>query len=82
MSVDSPAGRVRSRFMSFSLWTSALIFLIVEGYLLADQLEIGHASATFMLGTACIVAGVCIGFFALISATGLMASNFFSEASA
>jgi hypothetical protein len=79
MSVGSPAGRVRGRFMSFSLWTSALIFLIVEGYLLADQLQIGHATAIFMLGTACLVASFCIGFFALISAIGLTASIFFSE---
>jgi hypothetical protein len=65
--------------MSFSRWTSALIFLIVESYLLADQLQIGHASATFMFGTACLVAGFCIGFFALICAVGLTVSIFFSE---
>jgi hypothetical protein len=65
--------------MRFSLWTSALISSIVEGYLLADQWEIGHASATFMFGTACLVAGICIGFFALISAIGLTASIFLSE---
>jgi hypothetical protein len=70
---------MRGRFMSFSVWTSALIFLVVEGYLMADQWEIGHASATFMFGTACLVAGICIGFFAIISAIGLTASIFLSE---
>jgi hypothetical protein len=66
--------RVRSRFMGFGLWTSALVFFVTEGYVLQDQWEIGHASAMFMLGTAFLVAGFCIGLFAIIVAIGLAIS--------
>ena len=76
MSVPSPElRRVRSRFMSFGIWTSAFAFFIIEGYFLHDQWEIGHASAMFMLGTALVVAGVCIGLFAIIAAVGLVISD-------
>ena len=56
------------------MWTSAFAFFVVEGYVLHDQWEIGHASAMFMLGTALVVAGVCIGLFAIIAAIGLVIS--------
>jgi hypothetical protein len=53
--------------------------LLVEGYALQDQWEIGHASLMFMLGTALLSAGICIGLFTLIAAIGLVASVFFSD---
>jgi hypothetical protein len=53
--------------------------LFIDGYALQDQLEIGHASAMFMLGTALLAAGICIGLFAVIVAVRLAASAFFSE---
>ena len=74
MNAPSPEHRVRSRFMSFSLWTSALAFFVIEGYVLQDQWAIGHASAMFMLGTAFLIAGGCIGLFAIIVAIGLAIS--------
>jgi hypothetical protein len=58
MDTPSPERRVRSRLMGFSLWTSVLTFFAIEGYVLQDQLEIGHASATFMFSTACLIATV------------------------
>ena len=61
------------------MWASALIFLFVEGYALHDQLAIGHASVRFILGTAFLSVGFCIGLFALIAVVGLLASVFFSE---
>jgi hypothetical protein len=79
MNAPSPERRVRSRFMSFSLWTSALAFLVIEGDALLDQLEIGHASTMFMLGTACLIAGACIGLFAIIAGIGLAISAAFSD---
>ena len=82
MSGPSSAQRVRSRFVSFSLWTSALAFLVVEGNALLDQLDIGHAGLLFMLGTACLSAGVCIGLFAFLMLIGLAISLAFSEESA
>jgi hypothetical protein len=79
MSAPSPARRVRSRFMSFGLWTSALAFVVIEGYVLLDQMAIGHASTMFIFGSACLVAAVCIGLFAIIMAIGLAISAAFSD---
>jgi hypothetical protein len=58
------------------------MFLVVEGNALLDQLDIGHASPLFMLGTACLSAGVCIGLFAFLMLIGLTISLAFSEESA
>ena len=74
MNTSSLQHRVRSRFVSFGLWTSAFAFFVIEGYVLHDQWEIGHASAMYMLGTAFLVAGFCIGLFAIIVAMGLAIS--------
>jgi hypothetical protein len=65
--------------MSISLWTSALAFVVIEGYVLQDQLAIGHASGMFMFGSACLVAAACMGLFAIIMAIGLAVSAAFSD---
>jgi hypothetical protein len=65
--------------MSLSLWTSLAAFVLIEGYALIDQLEIGHASIVFMLGTALLAAAACIGLFAIIMAIGLAISTAFSD---
>jgi hypothetical protein len=75
----SPARRVRSAFMRFGLWVSVLAFVVIEGDALLDQSEIGHASLSFMLGTACLSAAACIGLFAIITATGLAVSTLFRD---
>jgi hypothetical protein len=74
MDAPSPEHRVRSSCVRFGLWTSTLAFFVIEGYVLHDQWEIGHASAMYMLGTAFLIAGFCIGLFAIIVAIGLMIS--------
>jgi hypothetical protein len=79
MSGPPSARRVRSLFMSFGLWTSGIAFVVIEGYALLDQTEIGHASAMFMLGTACLAAAACMGLFAIITAIGLAISAAFSD---
>jgi hypothetical protein len=79
MSAPLPARRVRSRFMSFGLWTSVAAFVVIEGDALLDQSEIGHASALFMFGTACLAAAACLGLFAMISAFGLAVSAAFRD---
>ena len=79
MSNASPARRVRSRSIGLGLWASAIAFLFIEGYALQDQLTIGRASMMFMLGTALLSAGICIGLFGLITAIGLAASVFLRE---
>jgi len=65
--------------MSFSLWTSAFAFVAIEGYVLLDQVAIGHASTMFMFGSACLVASVCVGIFAIVMAIGLAISAAFSD---
>ena len=77
MSNSSPARRLCSRSIRLGLWLSAI--LLIEGYALQDQWEIGHASTMFMLGTALLGAGICIALFTVIAAIGLAASVFFSE---
>jgi hypothetical protein len=65
--------------MSFSLWASALAFFLIEGDALHDQLAIGHASAIFILGTACLTVAACAGLFAILMAIGLAVSAAFSD---
>ena len=77
--LPSPAQRVRNGSLRLGLWASTIAFLFVEGYALHDQLAIGQASVRFMIGTALLSAGLCMGLFALIAAVGLAASVFFSE---
>jgi len=79
MSNSSPARRLRSGSIRLGLWVSAIAFLLIEGYALQDQWEIGHASTMFTLGTALLGAGICIGLFTVIAAIGLAASVLFSE---
>ena len=79
MSAPSPARRVRSRFISFGFWTSAVAFVVIEGDALLDQSEIGHASVLYMFGTACLAAAACLALFAIISAIGLAVSAAFSD---
>jgi hypothetical protein len=79
MSIYSAAGLVRSASIRLGAWVSVVAFLLVGGFALEDQWEIGHASVTFMAGTALLSAGICIGLFALIAGMGLAASAFFSE---
>ena len=79
MSDLSTALRIRAGFLRVGLWASAAAFLLIEGYSLPDQWLIGHAGALFMLGTALLSAGACIGLFALISAIGFAVSLFFRE---
>ena len=79
MNAPSPARRVRSSFMTFSIWVSALAFFVVEGYVLQDQLAIGHATAIFMLGTAFLTGSASIGLFAILMAIGLAVSAVFGD---
>jgi hypothetical protein len=78
MSNSSPARHIRRGSLLLGLTASAIAFLFIEGYALQDQLEVGHSSTMFVLGTAFLSAGVCVGLFALIAAIGLGASAFFS----
>jgi hypothetical protein len=71
MSVLSPADRARRASMRLGLVIAVLAFLVVGGDVLLDQWITGYASAVFILGTAALIAGICIGLFAIIGALGL-----------
>jgi hypothetical protein len=74
MSALSPTRRVRRTFMSVGLWTSLMAFVVIGGDALLDQWAIGHASALYMFGTACLAAAACMVLFAIIAAIGWVIS--------
>jgi hypothetical protein len=49
-------------------------FVVIEGDALLDQWAIGHASALYMFGTACLAAAACMVLFAIIAAIGWVIS--------
>ena len=71
MSVLSPADRAGRAFMRVGLIISVVAFLIIASDVLLDQWIIGYASAQFILGTAALIAGICLGLFAIIAGLGL-----------
>ena len=75
----SPARRVRHKFMWLGLTISMLTFVMVGGDLLLDQWIGGHASARYIFGTACVIAGACIALFAIVATTGIAVSSAFSD---
>jgi hypothetical protein len=70
----SPARRARRAFMQLSAAVSIAVFLLLGSTVLLDQWIIGQASARFMIGTAMLIVGFCIGLFAIIAAIGLLVS--------
>jgi hypothetical protein len=68
--VMSPARRVRRASMQVSVLISVLAFLVVGGTVLLDQWIAGYASGRFILGTAILSAGACIGLFAIVAGIG------------
>jgi hypothetical protein len=66
----SPARRVRRVSMQVSVLISVLAFLVIGGTILLDQWIAGYASGRFILGTAILSAGACIGLFAIVAGIG------------
>jgi F0F1-type ATP synthase assembly protein I len=60
--------------MQLSALVSFGVFLLLGTTVLLDQWIIGQASARFMIGTAMLIVGFCMGLFAIISAIGLAVS--------
>jgi len=58
-------------FIRIGLLIAVLMFLVVGSDVLLCQWIIGYASATYIFGTAALLAGICVGVFALIAAVGL-----------
>ena len=69
MRVLSSADRARRASMRLGLVIAVLAFLVVGSDVLLDQWI--TASVEFILGTAALTAGICIGLFAIIGALGL-----------
>jgi hypothetical protein len=72
---------MRHKFMWLGLTISILTFVVVGSDLLLEQWLGGYASAGYIFGTACVIAGACIALFAIIAATGLAISSAFSDES-
>ncbi len=75
----SPAQRVRRISIWLGALISALAFAWVGGLVLLGQLIEGHASASFMFGTACLIAGGALALFAVILTIGWGISSVFSD---
>jgi hypothetical protein len=71
VSVLSPADRTCRAFMRVGLLIAVIAFLVVGGDTLLVQWIFGSASVEFILGTAALIAGICLGLFAVIGAIGL-----------
>jgi hypothetical protein len=76
----SPARRVRRAFLRLGLLTAITAFCLIGGLVLFDQWAEGYASGVFMLGTALLIIGGCIGLFSIILAIGLLISIAFNDA--
>jgi hypothetical protein len=77
----SPARRVRRASMQVSVLISVLAFLVVGGTVLLDQWIAGYASGRFILGTAILSAGACVGLFAIVAGIGSAISIALAEES-
>ena len=75
----SPARRVRRTFMRLAQSISIIAFLVMAGDILFWQWIAGHATASFIFGTACYIAAACTALFAIIVGIGLVASSAFSD---
>jgi hypothetical protein len=71
MSALSPAERTGRAFMRVAVVVAVVTFVVMASDVLLDQWIIGYASAQFILGTAALIAGVCLGLFAIIAGFGL-----------
>jgi hypothetical protein len=58
---------------------AGLAFLVFSSDVLLDQWITGYASATYILGTAALIAGICIGVFAVFAALGLAIAAAFRD---
>ena len=75
----SPARRVRRTFMRLAQSISIIAFLVMAGDILFWQWIAGHATASFIFGTACLIAAACTVLFAIIAGIGLVASSAFRD---
>jgi hypothetical protein len=72
-SVDvlSPGDRVCRAFMRSGFLIAVVAFAVLSSDILLAQWISGNVGAEFILGTAALIAGACLGLFAIIAAIGL-----------
>ena len=58
---------------------SLATFVVLGGAILIDQWIAGQVSASFMVGTAFLLAGLCTGLLGAIAAVGLAISMLFGD---
>jgi len=78
----SLADRAARAFMRFGLYIAVFMFVAVGSDVLLSQWITGYASATYIFGTAALLAGICVGLFALIAALGLAVAAALGQAAA
>jgi hypothetical protein len=71
MNALSPRGRAQGALLRLSLLISVLAFFVLGGSVLLDQWIMGLAGAGFIFGTWMVIAGLCLGLFAIVAAIGL-----------
>jgi len=71
VSVMSSPDRVSRAFIRLGLLIAAIAFFVVGSDVLLTQWITGSSRTEFILGTAALIAGMCIGLFAIIAAIGL-----------
>jgi hypothetical protein len=77
-----PAIRLLRQSVRLGFLTSLTAFCVLGCTILIDQWIAGQVSATFILGTALLPAGLCTGLFAAVAAIGLAISMLFEDENA
>lgn len=62
---------VRRAFLRLAMLAAIMVFLVLETDVLLTQWISGNTSAKFIVGTAFLLAGICLALFAVIAAIGL-----------
>lgn len=79
MSASSPEDRVFRAFTRIGFLVALVAFLVVGSDVLLGQWITGYASGKYIFGTAALLAGICLGIFAVISAVGLAVAAAFTH---
>ena len=75
MSAVSSPDRVSHAFIRYGVIIALVAFLVVGSDVLLDQWITGNARTEFILGTAALIAGICLGLFAVVAAIGLVVAT-------
>ena len=74
-----PENTARQRSMRLGSLLSLATFVVLGGAIVIDQWIAGRVSASSMISTAFLLAGLCTGLFGAIAAVGLAISTLFGD---